>query len=1110
MRMDFFNGTVINTLYQKRWQPMKAEEFNLDHALPSNKFYPPRIVKSRSLLRTRILTSKLPQTDHSKKLIVIEAQAGQGKTTLVAQFLEYTGSSYIWYQAGPEDSDPVLLLSSLLVNLSCRLPDFSSPRLTAILEKGSIGHLDMKRCANILLQDLDRFLAKDIYLVFDDIHRIEYNALTNILLDHIIDTSPPKIHFIFVSRQPLELKSKIFRNGSQVSYINTADLALDNREIEDLFNTVLHKKISRADAARIRDMTNGWIMGIILAGHPVSGEYKFWMKTSEDATSARDSKGHMLDYFQEEIFDQIPKDLHISFLQIAMLQEIPAELAADLTGVDNLSIILSGFSRANFFIYPLDDKYRVFRFHHFFQEFLQERARSHLAAGEISRIYRHEARYYLDRDQTEKALACYKNGEDYDAMETILRERGMNLIARNKTITILTLLQSIPEKTLCSHSWLTFYTGLLQIDVTPQRSIRFFNSARQHFTETGEETGELLALSQTIYFYFAISGQHSAGSELLQRTTTLFEKLKSSLPVPVIITAARNLASGYCFFNGDLEKARYFANMASSLASSYDSRNFIASSRFVQGYIELRSGNLARYLREAEICFTLFNDPLVAESNKLTMRTMSLCFLSMTGDHLNYSRRRDILQKNINKKIIEQTVAAPYLFIWDSSNLFSKGRTVRALALLTKALSITSSALTDHMRSQILQWQAFGYTLTGRTEKALILLSESAKLRDSAGSPFCTALYYIIAGTVYTRLKMFDKADETLKKGMGIAQSISSTYLIICAFMNRSYCKYECNNREAAVDDLEAGLSLMKISGYDHFWSWEPVMMTRLLNFAVARDIEKNFARSLAHKRLGITFSGKGKLIPLLTFTLLDSFSIGLGDKILFQAKDLTPFQRELLGLLITAKGQRIPQDRIQLELWPDSSPENARKSFDTLLARLRKLLKPRLPVNIKNYLFMQKGILCLANYKIDALEFTEAARIGLSHNKNGDQLQAHNAFQRAFSAYRGVMPEDIFRSEQVLAYNDQLAHLFVEFSSIWATNMTENGETREAITLIERVLQINLLEENLVRLLYQLHSRNNSPLKARKTLESYKKALIKAEYTEEEIEEFIKSITSA
>jgi len=1086
---------------------MKPEENTLNYTGPSNKFYPPHIDQSQSLLRTHLLTTKLPNKNHNKKIIIIEAQAGQGKTTLVSQFLEYNSNDSIWYQIGPEDSDPVLLLSSLLTNLSSNLPGFSSPQLATILTEGSVGPLDMTRCANILLKDLDLYLSNDIYFVFDDLHLIQYDDLTNSLLEHIVDTSPPKVHSIFVSRQPLELKSKVLRNGNQIAYVNTADLALNTQEIEDLYNNVLNQKISKQDAIEIQKITNGWIMGIVLASHPISGRSRFWLDSANATLSTDRRKGHMLDYFQEEIFDQIPQNLHSPFLLLAFLQEIPADLATEITGIKNFSQVLFEMTKANFFIYSLDDKQHVFRFHHFFQEFLQKQARSQFTTSDIAHIYDHEARYYLERDITEKALTCYRNGDDFKTMEKILQKKGMELIAKNRTITILTLLQSIPEETLFQYSWLTLYAGLLRVDFTPQTTLKFFNSARLHFIDTGEEAGELITLSQTIYFHFVISGQYNVGSKFLPRVETLLEKLKSSLPTPIIIMAARNLASGYCFFNGDMKKARHFIKMASTLATRHSIRNFIASTRFIQGYIELLSGNRTKYLIEAEICFGLLNNPLVGESNKLTIRVMDLCYLSMTGDFQNYSLQQELLKKSIDREVVEQTVAAPYFFVWSSSNLFSTGQTEKGLELLNKSLGITSNSSTDHMHSQILQWQAFGNALTGEQEKAQKYLNESAKLRNIAGGPFYIAFHDIIAGAIYTRLKMFNKAQKTLEKGLEIARSIPSIYLTLCALMNKSHLKYESENPEAALDDLSTGLSLMKNSGYDHFWSWEPLMMTKLLSLAVKKDIEKDFARSLAQKRLGINFSDDGKILPLLRFTLLDSFELSIGAKTLLQAKNFTPYQRELLGLLLTAKGQRIPQDKIQLELWPDNSPENARKSFDTLLNRLRKLLAPHLPSQIKDYLYIQKGILCLANYEIDALEFTETAKIGLSHSRNNDCLQAHNAFQTAFSIYKGILPEDTFKSEQVLAYNDRLIHILVEFTTKWAKNLAETGRSEEAATLVEQILQINLLEEDLTQLLYQLYSQNNNPLKAHDTLERYKKALIKAEYTKKEITGFLNEI---
>ncbi|MEE4135087.1 MAG: BTAD domain-containing putative transcriptional regulator [Desulforhopalus sp.] len=1086
---------------------MQGADSLFTHRVPSNKFYPPHISQSQSLLRTSVLQAKLPAKKTAKKVIILEAQAGQGKTTLASQFLEYHQHEFIWYQIDREDSDPVFLLSSLLANLTVNLSGFQSPQLENILQSGSVGPLDLIRCSNLLLHDLDHRLKNDLYLVFDDLHLIEFGALTNKLLGHLIDFSPSRLRFILISRHPLDIKAKAIRDGSRIAYLNTADLALSDLEIEALYNTVLHKNISRLDAGKIQKITKGWVMGIILASHPISGHSRFWLENRGKPLPLATDSGHMLDYFQDEIFAQIPSTHHLPFLRLSFLREIPVDLAADVSGSDDFAGVLAELAKENYFIYHLDDEDHVFRFHHFFQEFLQKRGAARLGEEEIAAIYATEAKYYLAREMIEKALACYQQAGDLTAMENILREKGMGLIARNRTISILALLQAIPEETLFHYSWLTLYTGLLQVDFAPQTTLPFFERARSQFVASGDETGELIALSQIIYFYFVISGEYKKGALLLPRTRELLDKNQAIIQPPIVIIAARNLASGYCFFKGEMNQARQYINLASKLAGRFDLRNFTASSRFIQGYIELLCGNRAKHLREAEACNTLCHDPLVGESNRLTMRIMGLCYLSMTGDHLNFHIQQQALQNSINQQVVEQTVAAPYLFIWASSNLYSLGQPLQAMELLEKSLGVTATAVTAHMHSQILQWQAFGLALTGYADRALARISEASRLREEAGGPFYLAFHNIVAGAVYTRLNQYTEARSCLDRSLAIAETIPSTYLLICALFNRSYLKYQTEGSDAALEDLESGLVMMKINGYNHFWTWEPKMMTTLLALAVSRDIQKVFARELAGQRLQVNFSSDGTPIPLLRFTLMDSFRLSTTSGVLLRADDLTPFQRELLGLLVTAKGQRIPQEKIQVELWPESPPENARKSFDTLHNRLRKLLTPLLPVNVKNYIHIQKGILALRNFIIDCHLFQLAAQQGLSHSKNSDWWQAQNQFQTALSLWKGVHLEDLFRSEQVLAYNDMLSSLLVEMARSWAENLAENDRMEEAITLLEHVLRSNYLEEELTILLYRCYLENSNPLKARDTLQRYRKALLKAEYTEAEANRYADEI---
>ena len=164
---------------------------SIQQSIAANKFYPPRINPTQSLDRHSIITDQTGTEEFTGRIIIIEAQAGQGKTTLAYQFLEHVDASYVWYQVGTEDGDPVVLLGAMNLAFSKIFNNFSSPQLEAILDKGQVGPMDLQGCANILLNDIDAALDSEVFLVLDDLHLIGEAQLTNQLLDYLIDTSPP-------------------------------------------------------------------------------------------------------------------------------------------------------------------------------------------------------------------------------------------------------------------------------------------------------------------------------------------------------------------------------------------------------------------------------------------------------------------------------------------------------------------------------------------------------------------------------------------------------------------------------------------------------------------------------------------------------------------------------------------------------------------------------------------------------------------------------------------------------------------------------------------------------------------------------------------------------
>jgi len=1090
---------------------MKNESRTIQQSIASNKFYPPIINPSQSLQRYVLIEDRLPHDTSLKIIVLIEAQAGQGKTTLAHQYLTHKGVPYIWYQIGTEDNDPVLLLSALQLALTKKVDEFSSVQLTAILQQSQVGPLDFQSCANLLLHDIDSCLKDDLYIVFDDLHLLNDSPLAIQLLDYLIDTSPPKLHFILTSRHPLNFKSRFITRNPHLTYLDTNDLALDISDIEDLYQGVFNTTISRAEAEDILKITNGWIMGIILAAHPFAQGSRKQEKPpllsgkSHPLASAKD--GYFLEYFEEEIFSQFPEELHETFQIVSFLDEIDITLAKTLTNCDDIDQHLDRMADKNFFVYHLDDQKEVFRLHHLFQEFLQVIGKKTLGNERVSSIFRRAADYYLSHHLIEKALKALRSGEDYSRMESILKSHGLELVSNNRTVTILGILQSIPEAVLFQHTWLAFFHGLLATDFTPRQTLPFFESCRTQFALNNEETGELMSLSQIIYYHFVISGRYNLGSILLERTKKLFERTHLKLPSEISIIVARNLAAGYCFFKGEMDTALHYAELGSDLAARQESPNFIAATRFILCYIGLLSGNRRFARSEIEKSYPLASDPLVGMSNRITLHVMQLCELSMHGNEAGFKYHKEMIQASVDEKVVRQTIAAPYLFVWSAIGAISRGKPNEALEIIEQGMFVSKTASTDHMTSQFLQWRAFAHALTGNREQALKDIEISSNLREESGGPFYLAYNMAVTGAAYIVLGERDEADRLISEGLKIAEKISSDYIKACCLAYKAYIAVTNRDEPEIKQHIVQWLEVMKARNYRYFWGWEPAIIEKLLSIAVQEEIETEFAKLCSQEQLSLSIRPDGSSFPLLDITVLGDFSIGIHGKKLFGPHDLSALQRDLLGLLISSPDQRMSQEQVQLAFWPDTPPDKARKRLDTLLSRLRTTLSEKLNTSATNYIGTEKGYVQLSNTNIDAINFIVTASSGLASWKQKLWWQAHNDFVLACSFWSVFSVNEIFFSDQALAFSDEIQEVLRQSVICWSAMLLEHSRHNEALSILEKTARILALDEDCIKLRHYLYLRNNNPIKAREVLAAYRQELLKIDYTEKEADNIISAL---
>ncbi len=1074
----------------------------------SDKFYPPQVDTPQFIYRKRVIERLLSRKGARPPSILIEAQAGQGKTTVIKQFLDSLETDSVWYQVGPEDGDPSYFLQGIAAGLNSWVPDCPSASTIEILTGSGFSILDLQKRIRLLLDDLRSCLNEDLYLIFDDLHYLIPHEPSLLALDYLLEKAPPNLHFILSSRESLPLK-----NGGETTRkqnlrrLDGRDLALDEGEVTDLFHQAFQIDVPQDMIRKIARTTDGWIMGVQLLGQQIRQRQSRSFSPHLDFEGKADGR-EILTYFRREIFTPLEPRLHRPLLILSLLDEIPVDLAVELTGEPQIGADLGDLARRNLFVRQLDRDRTEFGFHHLFRQFLQEKAAVEFDPDAIREIYRLAGWFSLREKDSAQALRYLLEAEDYDAIEIILAEHGMSFLAIDRAATLAAILGRIPEASLRRQGWAPFYLATAKMDTAPAQALPLFEEALTVFTARQDKMGELLCLAHIISSHIYTTGDSLKEKKRLLRAEELFFQTTDALDPSVKILIARSLAIGHGISLGDFHKATQFASFALSLAQKEGLVNLEAAMLTIMGYIQIYTGRTAPARIYMEQAASLLHRPEIGTFNALLIRLMLLNFLFQDGDFGNYLDQKNQLAETVVDKLVTQSVIGPLCVVLEMDIAIHRERFEEALLLAEKAM-VQYPSLGPHLRSQILQLQALALALVKQPEKALPMAEEARRLREISGR-----IYSVIVNKLVVALTLFhsdrsEEAIELLDEGIRDARRMPSDYLEACGLLHRAEVHLGTCAKIRAELDIERGLELMRRNDCRHLWAWTSESIRKILSFAVAHRIEVDYARFLAADRLDLAILDDGSAIPLLEIRTLGSFRILRQGVPLLEAEEITPLQRELLCLLISAPDCKLPQETIQLYLWPDSPRDAVNIKFDTLVSRLRKTMTSALSQDADIYLKREKGMLWLTHCRVDALDFLAGVNQGLRNLRLQEHWQAANAFTMAESLWRGEFAPGIAGGDQLREFREDLFRSVTELASAWSGLLAGSGRLPHAIRIVEKALDHDPLNDGLYTLLYRLQGRR-SAVSARKVLKRLAAVFQREGYSGDEIEELVASITTA
>ena len=318
---------------------------------------------SVNLVHRPHLFEKLKKGLH-RKLILISAPAGFGKTTALSDWIEKTKIPTAWYSIDSRDNDPTEFLSYIIAGIRKIKSDFgeSSQKLLNAPVKSNIESI-----VGLLINDTIK-IEDDFILVLDDFHlinSIEIFEIVKFLMEHM----PRQMHIVISTRSDPQLHIARLRSQNELIEIRLADLSFKANDISVFFNKKLKLGLSIDDVYSLESKTEGWIAGLQLAALSMRNRDD----VTEFITSFTGDNRFIMDYLIEEVLNMQADDVKDFLLRSSVLEQISGPLCNTVLGIDNSQATIEYLDKNNMFIIPLDNKRHYYRYHHFFADLLKQR-----------------------------------------------------------------------------------------------------------------------------------------------------------------------------------------------------------------------------------------------------------------------------------------------------------------------------------------------------------------------------------------------------------------------------------------------------------------------------------------------------------------------------------------------------------------------------------------------------------------------------------------------------------------------------------------------------------------------------------------------------------------
>jgi LuxR family maltose regulon positive regulatory protein len=504
---------------------------------------------------------------YRRKLTLISAPAGFGKTTLLSEWIANSEHDNTWLSLDKRDNDPTRFLAYLVLALQ-RIEEGIGAAILAGAQ------LPQPPPAETLLTELINEITEipvPFVIVLDDFHVIDDQRIHSVVT-FIIENLPPQMHLMIASRADPPLPIAWLRAQGQLTELRAAELRFTTGEVTMFLNEMLDFDLHLEDVEALEKRTEGWVVGLQLAALSMQGHAD--MRQFIQAFTG--SHHYVVEYLTEEVTRRQPEVLQSFLLQTSILERLSGPICDAVTGKTGSGETLARMQRDNLFLTPLDDAHQWYRYHHLFAELLRTRLKQTIAPDEFCELHRRASQWYAKNDAVEDAIQHAIEAQDLELAASIIEASAKSVLFQGQLRTLMRWTELLPEERLGAHPQLYVYRAwalFLNGQIGPAAQMLQETRAKLDAQPPSPDKDALRGVVASMLATIATMGQEPS------KTIEIAQEALTYLPEDDLASRARaNSALGIAYGHlGDLEKLTQHCRQARDLALEAKN-NFLAAS----------------------------------------------------------------------------------------------------------------------------------------------------------------------------------------------------------------------------------------------------------------------------------------------------------------------------------------------------------------------------------------------------------------------------------------------------------------------------------------------------------------------------------------------------